>query len=924
MVHVRTFQGGKYSALSQRILNELSGARVCLLDPKKKADYDDQLRKQMASTVAVLRPVTLTPGGVPAAVPAPAPVVVPEPAVVPAVELPPVCAPAAPVEPVEPAAAETTVFVPKPVRPAAAAVPGQEKNTAWQIPAICGALVVLAVVVAIVWSSLSGGTDTRSSTASSEEAKADVAPHANPAPPSVPPPAVKKPAETIVSAKPKASQGAGDGIPGVTGSAPPLAVQPEAVANNDAVGEIRSFPKQKGAVRAVCFSPDGLMVASAGDDQKVWLWNVERAKEVRHFEEPAQPVAAVAFSADGQWLAAVTAPAEGESKGRDAGGPSKLYVWKVSGGPPVVVAPLDLWFSATDLKFSPQKPLLALAGRDGTVRIYDLTEKREVQKLQKHSGPVWSVAFSPDGKTLLSGGEDRSVWVWNLETQTAMQELTGHHGPVTAVAFSSDGRQAVSGSKDKSVLVWSLEKGKPDTRYEGLESAITSVCCSAGGQCLIAGDAGGTLRLFQLAKTRTLERFSGHRGAVLHLDGSLTGRRVVSAGADGTVRLWGLPDPLSLVAEEPKTPVVKTPAVTKKPAVPEEAAYTKAASALKAGPLKDDFESADRPSLKVALARKLIDQANAAGDSLAAYAALKLALDIGNELGDTDIAFAAVDGMGRKFDLDPLATKVDVLEAMLKARAVAVAANRAPWVEKMLSLIQEALAAEKPDPAERLLVIVRPMSKAVRDSATVTKRVQTLAKAVAESQQLQAEVEKARQRLETQPDDPEANQRMGTYLCFLKGNWEEGLPRLAKAADASLRQLAQSELSNATFVDQQYALAEGWWALAGTQGAKARRQILLHASHWYEVAEPNLSGDEKEQAHTRMLEGRGQHVDRAEPADNVKPTDHAKPANHAKPADRGKPADHAKPTGHAKPAGHAEPADRDEPAPAKKADKDQE
>jgi hypothetical protein len=41
---VRTFQVGKYSALSQRLLNELSAARVCLLDPAKKAAYDDQLR----------------------------------------------------------------------------------------------------------------------------------------------------------------------------------------------------------------------------------------------------------------------------------------------------------------------------------------------------------------------------------------------------------------------------------------------------------------------------------------------------------------------------------------------------------------------------------------------------------------------------------------------------------------------------------------------------------------------------------------------------------------------------------------------------------------------------------------------------------------------------------------------------------------
>jgi hypothetical protein len=47
MVHVRSFQGGRYSELSQKLLNELAAARVCLLDPAKKAAYDEQLRSQL-------------------------------------------------------------------------------------------------------------------------------------------------------------------------------------------------------------------------------------------------------------------------------------------------------------------------------------------------------------------------------------------------------------------------------------------------------------------------------------------------------------------------------------------------------------------------------------------------------------------------------------------------------------------------------------------------------------------------------------------------------------------------------------------------------------------------------------------------------------------------------------------------------------
>ena len=52
MVHVRSYQGGRHSDLSQKLLNELAAARVCLLDPAKKAAYDEQLRRQLHSQPA--------------------------------------------------------------------------------------------------------------------------------------------------------------------------------------------------------------------------------------------------------------------------------------------------------------------------------------------------------------------------------------------------------------------------------------------------------------------------------------------------------------------------------------------------------------------------------------------------------------------------------------------------------------------------------------------------------------------------------------------------------------------------------------------------------------------------------------------------------------------------------------------------------
>jgi hypothetical protein len=49
MAHIRSFQTGKNSAVSQKILNELSTARRCLLNAAAKGEYDTQLRARRAA-----------------------------------------------------------------------------------------------------------------------------------------------------------------------------------------------------------------------------------------------------------------------------------------------------------------------------------------------------------------------------------------------------------------------------------------------------------------------------------------------------------------------------------------------------------------------------------------------------------------------------------------------------------------------------------------------------------------------------------------------------------------------------------------------------------------------------------------------------------------------------------------------------------
>lgn len=56
MAHVRTFQMGRHSTQSQRVLNEIAAAKIALLTPANKSAYDAILRARLAfaaSSIAV-------------------------------------------------------------------------------------------------------------------------------------------------------------------------------------------------------------------------------------------------------------------------------------------------------------------------------------------------------------------------------------------------------------------------------------------------------------------------------------------------------------------------------------------------------------------------------------------------------------------------------------------------------------------------------------------------------------------------------------------------------------------------------------------------------------------------------------------------------------------------------------------------------
>ncbi|PHR96169.1 MAG: hypothetical protein COA78_29090 [Blastopirellula sp.] len=614
-----------------------------------------------------------------------------------------------------------------------------------------------------------------------------------------------------------------------------------------AANEVFRFDGHDDAIFKVEVSKDGRYLATGSNDGKIYVFDLKQRKAVTLIEALNSTFSDLSFSGNsrrlvtsrlttsildrepiGSWdfvnqklirgtygyssakTTAVVSSTNGNtiSIGHDNGYVySKVFTSEISTSSRSYYARELYGTAITSIALDPSENFVIASATDGKTAVftgssYDLDQ---ITGYITHQGRVNQVKVSPDGKVLATVG-DGGFKVWsgwkannNWKDSWVFKKVDD---PITCVAFAPDSQLMAAGGSSNKIYLWSrTSRSLVQTLTIG-SSTVTSVDFLKSGMYLAAGFSDGSVSILRIdGRTSDYDEFKGAGSELLTTTFNSSGLEPIPTDAQ--------------IAE---------------------------AQELLRSIYGQKFAAATTREAKNALTYEMLSQAKDPGNTASErYALFKVAASISASNGNVNLVQQVVRDAGKIFD----GTQGQLLVLLSDSITTLSTSAKDPSSRKQLMLLiistaDYCLKSDKLNEAETFLHQAQRLEDPDLGSE-IANKISELAEIKVYWDKYQA----AKLTVATSPNDPDANDVIGRYHCFVKGEWLEGLTYLNKSSDPSLAKLAKQDLNQPTEASEQVKIGQQWQDLAGYAEPHEQDSYLAAARYWYLKAEDNLTALQK-------------------------------------------------------------------------------
>ncbi|KAJ6956439.1 transcriptional corepressor LEUNIG-like isoform X2 [Populus alba x Populus x berolinensis] len=209
-------------------------------------------------------------------------------------------------------------------------------------------------------------------------------------------------------------------------------------------GEVGCIRTRNSKVTCCHFSSDGKLLASAGHDKKVVLWNMDNLQTENTTEEHKLVITDVRFRPNSSQLA--TSSFDKSVRLWDANNPSYCLHEYTGHSSPIM-----------SLDFHPKKTdLFCFSDYDNEIHYWNINPFTSVRVSK---GGNAQVRFQPGVGHLLAAASDKVVTIFDVETDRQIHSFQGHSEMVNYICWDSAGDVLASVSQNL-VKIWSMGSGE--------------------------------------------------------------------------------------------------------------------------------------------------------------------------------------------------------------------------------------------------------------------------------------------------------------------------------------------------------------------------------------------------------------------------------------------------------------------------------